>query len=401
MVSRRHVLAGLAGVGGVGLGYAANNDSAETFTPGGNPNAEWPLPRYDTSNSAYSPDAVAPRESVQVRWTADMGWRGTDEPLVANGTVFFPTVTGLYALDSQTGEERWRYEPPENPWIENPMYFDGIVYLTNSVENQLYAFDATSGDTIWSRDDFGEISSVLHLVAGEDVRTPALYLGGRDGAVFRLDPKTGDTTWQTDLFGPVTALSYYFRMLYVGTNSGEVYTYDAAGDVPREMNRQTAGSKILSITPSSDGVFVTTVGDSAKLFHHRELGSNQRKMVDADWASTPPVLVNSRFYTTGIDGLSTWRSYEDDHSWRIKSRFDSTGPIAAGDRVYAASTNAVHAFKLTGGIGIRSVRLNAERWKFSLDKGYFSGLAVADSALFAARNGTDENETTLYCLEEA
>ena len=65
-------------------------------------------------------------------------------PAIADGVVYFGTGEGmLYALDAQTGDERWVFETADTIH-SSPAIADGTVYVGN-MESRLYAVDAANG----------------------------------------------------------------------------------------------------------------------------------------------------------------------------------------------------------------------------------------------------------------
>lgn len=356
------------------------------------------MPRYDSQNTAYSPDAKAPRKGVQERWTFGNGM-ATGSPAVANGTVFLPTAGTLVALDTTTGEEQWRFTPEKGPWFSAPVVHDGVVYATNRGDDIVFALDATSGEEVWSFPDSGGVRAV-HLITGEHVDDPVLYAGGENGRLLRLDAKSGDVTWRTDLFGTISAFGYRFGQLYVGTYGGELYAFSDTVDgvdEPGEMWRQKIGSAVESILPTGEGVLVHTFGGPLRCLQTGTHAGTARWTVDEKLANSAPVYAEYTVFTAGYESLSALRDYDEKTKWRLDGRFDAAGPVAAGDTLYVSSGDAVHAFALDGGTGAFGHRFDAKRWSHSTPA--VEGLAVADGAVFAACEGSKESDVSLYCLE--
>lgn len=399
MPSRRHFLAGLATAGTAGFAGCLGDET--DFSPGTDADADWPMPRFDSTNTAYNPDAEAPREGVQERWTFE-GGIATGPPAIADGTVFAPTSEALVALDAATGEERWRFAPEDHPWIAPPVVHDGTVYVTGFSADGLYAVDANSGEERWSFSDAGHVRASPHLLAGEHVSEPVLYVAGENGGLFRLDARTGARTWRTDLFGDVSAIGYRIPNLYVGTRSGEVYAFGDSVDgvdEPSEAWRSRVGSAIEAILPDEEGVLVRTFGGPLRLLRGGAHAGTVRWTVAERWANSAPVSAKYTFVSAGYDGLSAVREHDKETQWRYRGRFDATDPVAAGDTLYVSDGKAVHAFALDGGVGGFGYRFDAKRWSHPTPAGATEGLAVGDGAVFAACQGSESSDATLYCLE--
>ena len=401
MPSRRQVLAGLGSAAVPALTGCL--DDALSVSPGTDSNTDWPMARYDSTNTAYNPDAKAPRDDVQERWTYEES-SATGTPVIVNGRVVLPTVEALVALDAADGTEQWRFSPSKHPWPSAPAVHNGMVFVTMIDEDTVYALDAASGEELWSRAESGHIHAAPHLVAGEHVSETMLYSGTESGELLRIDPSSGAVTWQTDLFGGITAVGFRLPQLYVGTTGGEVYAYGDWGDADeplREAWRRKVGSKVESLLPTTGGVLVHTFADPLVCLQDGAHAGTTRWSVDEKWANSAPVHANYTAFAAGYDGLSALREHDGKFRWQLRGRYDSTDPVAAGDTLYVSSGTAVHAFALDGGTGIEGYRFGAKRWSHPTPPGAVEGLAVADGAVFAACEGSQTDDTTLYCLESA
>jgi outer membrane protein assembly factor BamB len=403
MPSRRQLLAGFGSTAAAGLSGCLGgiNVSESDFTPGTDEDADWPMPRYDSTNAAYNPDAKAPREGVAERWTYERGM-ATGTPAIADGTVFLPTSQGLVALDATTGEEVWRYSPNEHGWTTPPVVHDETVYASESSRSGVSALDAETGDEIWSNPDPGDSRAGVHLLAGEHVSDPVLYAGGENGEVFRLDAATGETTWQTDLFGEISAFGFHFGGLYVGTYGGEIYSFTDTVDgvdEPGEGWRRKVGSAVRTILPDEECVLVHTFGGPLRCIQSGAHAGTTRWQMDSADANSAPVHAEYNFFSAGYERLSAVREYDKKTEWQLDGRYDATGPVAAGNTLYVSDRDGVHAFKLGGGTGAFGHRFDAKRWSHPTPGGTSEGLAVADGAVFAATQGSEDSDVTLYCLE--
>lgn len=402
MPSRRQILGGAGSVATAALAGCLD-DSGLDFEPGSDADADWPMPRYDHRNAAYSPDAVAPRDGVRERWTVELGLaNGT--PAVADGTAFVPTAAALVALDAADGSEVWRFEPGQGPWFSSPSVHDGLVFVGAHDESGLYALDAESGEAVWSLADADYRTTVPHLVAGEDVHHEFLYVGDDEGGLRRLDPATGEEHWRVDLFGAIATIAFRLPGLYVGTRGGEVYEFVDHGDgddSPSEGWRRKVGSAVEAIVPDEEGILVDSFGGPLRCLGPGAHAGATKWTVDAKWANAAPVNAGYTFFSTGYDGVVALREFDHHVRWRLRGRYDRTDPVAAGDTLYASSGDAVHAFALDGGTGVGTLRVGAERWSHPTPAGATEGLAVGDGALFVACQESEEDDTSLYCLEPA
>ena len=228
------------------------------------------------------------------RWSTDVGQPVQSRPLVADGAAFVVSGTTelgsnheVYALETDTGEERWRFAP-ESWWLEPVGTHEGTLYVATaddaiSAEGQtlyalateggeerwsaevgdasgglvtdeavyvpsygrLYAYDAGDGTRRWTR----ELADYTHrtIVATEDRVVYAAETDGSRGELVGLDAATGERAWS---FGDwfVTSTTLAGGALYAG---GEhVAAFDPATG---ERRWQTDGSGFLPHVPVNDG----------------------------------------------------------------------------------------------------------------------------------------------------
>jgi len=98
---------------------------------------------------------------------------------------------GIYAHDFD-GEQRWHLSLGKI--VGSASVQDGAVWVADN-RGTVYAIDAWSGETFWSRslDDVEKIHSAL-AVHGEDVVVPA----GMGSTSFVLNAETGETRWKVN-----------------------------------------------------------------------------------------------------------------------------------------------------------------------------------------------------------
>lgn len=85
----------------------------------------------------------------------------------------------LYAVDSKTGEERWKFEMGAC-FSSSPCISPGVVYI-GSKDKCLYAIDTDTGEEQWRFRAEGEIDSTPTVVDG------VVYFGSSDGYLYALE----------------------------------------------------------------------------------------------------------------------------------------------------------------------------------------------------------------------
>lgn len=403
--TRRRLLTLAGGATAASLAGCLGDATSDRFSAGTDAESDWPMPRYDTTNSAFAADAAGPRSGATVRWTIDGGLT-TGPPVVADQTVFLPEAEALRALDTADGTELWRFTTDDGPVPGPASVADGVVYATMRDQNRMHAIDAETGETLWQTPEKFDISSRPHVAAGPEFDDPTVFVGTEDGRVVRLDPADGRITAEIDLFGGVTTFALgshsLAEALYVGTRGGEVYAlYDALGDDgPTEAWRQKVGSVVREIVPDEAGVFVDTFADPLTLLRDGAHAGRVGWTIEKRRANTAPATPGNTVAVGGYDELAVFPDSEGDPQWTADGDFDAVPPVAAGDTLYAGTGNRVAAFALGGATGPLGSHSASERWSMESPVTADQGLAVADGGLFVASKGTEE-DTVLTCLEES
>ena len=130
----------------------------------------------------------------------------------------------------------WKYRAPGGI-VATPVVDQNTVYI-GSLDQNLYAFNKTSGQIRWKFPTYGPIRSTV-CVDGNN-----LYLLSGDGNLYCLDKNSGKQTWrfrtQTGFIGDRTYdfADYYHSSpvvyngaIYFGSGDGRVYAVSAAGDL--------------------------------------------------------------------------------------------------------------------------------------------------------------------------
>lgn len=226
---------GLTGCGGAGgmLGFGDADCSSQDATIAA-PIVDGDLTtaRGDTARTGVMPGPL-PLAAPCVLWRSRFGAIALDPPAVAGDLVYVPTGDALfdegpgalYALDTTTGKERWKFDTGSDVW-GTPAVAADIVY-TGSADGNLYALDAATGAERW-RVQVGPMAAapavvdgVVYLMSGA-----GLSYNARGRTMLRaLDAATGAERWVYD--------------------SGDtVY-----GQVAKEAMVAVSGGLVLAVTP--------------------------------------------------------------------------------------------------------------------------------------------------------
>lgn len=286
------------------------------------------------------------------------------------GHVFLTDRSGaVHALDLRTGEVRWTIETGDLSGLLTRPLLHGNRVVVGSVDGTLRAFEASTGKTIWSRDqvpmesnpilvdgrvlifttdgkahgvhpDTGEIAWSRELPAPA-IHSPAALADGaavalRDGQVVRLRATSGQTVWlvrvaNAGLTAPVAAPG----SVVVGAEEGSL-TALALDDGRRLWRRDELGEITLAPAVHEGSVIVA---DSTSL-HAFSLAKGEPRGTwkgDAMWSTTPVVsgdllLIGNRSGIVTVFEASTLQP-----RYRIRGQKTASAPVLALGRDVVAS----------------------------------------------------------------
>ena len=258
---------------------------------------DWPTYRANASRDGYTSDALPADLSLCWTWKSPhpphSAWPRSQrmifdrafQTVIADGRVFFGSSVDhqVHALDAKTGESLWTF------FTGGPVRFAPTVWKEKiyavSDDGYLYCLDAASGKLIWKRRGGPDDRKILgneRMVSSWPVRgAPVIYdevlyfaagIWPTDGIyLYALDPTDGKVLWKNDKTG-----SIYMPQPHPGAdaNSGtsaQGYMM-AAGDhlfvptgraVPAVFDRKTAELKYfhLQANTKNGGAEIMALGD--------------------------------------------------------------------------------------------------------------------------------------------
>lgn len=189
--------------------------------------------------------------------TGEERWRERVDgfsPVVDDGVLVIGTGDGfLLGLDAQTGAERWRYQVSTQGAVHNPALSGGIAYASGEAAG-FVAVDATTGELVW-HGDTGDDQTATAVVA-EGIA----YVGGSPhnpvGHLYAFDALTGELLWTRDqpLFSPTVRDG----VGYSGGVSGTVDAFDTEDGTPRWQ--ADIGGVVLNVALAGDLLYTVSDG---------------------------------------------------------------------------------------------------------------------------------------------
>gem|GEM_PF-1036618 len=192
-------------------------------------------------------------------------------PVVANGTLYIGYERSFYALDSFTGDILWIYGAADV--APSPLVVGDVVYAGSS--NKVFALDAQDirGDReIWTytvgSKNIDRESCVSSFVFGDGV----LYFCAGDGNAYALEADSGQKIWSytytsrlprhyisssSFLIDPSAPSAPILRdgLIYMGSNTGEVYALNAS-DGTKLWNSTIGAGRLSAPALYSDVLYV-------------------------------------------------------------------------------------------------------------------------------------------------
>lgn len=267
-----------------------------------------------SDNNLYALDA----DSGDEIWTFSTGERSNrtgvvSSPTVSNGTVFVGNRflrgtgpdTGVYAIDTETGTEKWSFETGAT--VEaSPLVVNGTV-VVGSQDNNVYALDEQTGTEIWSY-------STSAAVASPAYSANTVFIGNENGKLFALDINSGENKWTftsdgTGSVGSKSAPTVKDGSVFVGLTDGTLHSIDETDGTENWNYTATDDSFFTSPTIAGDTIFIRGAGKALYVIHsdgsERWTFNAPGELPDGRVLRSPssPTVVNGNIYFGGANTL--------------------------------------------------------------------------------------------------
>ena len=180
--------------------------------------------------------------SEEVRGQLKPVWYKTIEPYIprkvqiitADNTLYISTSKGLYALDANTGNEKWVYAT-EMPLGHSPTYVNGVLYV-GGFDHKIHAINASSGQLLWAYEATGDNNTPgAGFQTNPLVVNNIIYAGNRDGYMYAIysndHPQKGQLAWKYKTNGPILFSPAYKdafdNKIYFVSNDAYAYALNA------------------------------------------------------------------------------------------------------------------------------------------------------------------------------
>lgn len=242
-----------------------------------------PADQYPAASSAasdgaviYTPGATAlfavDAQTGAQRWRADLGERPF-APVVANGVVYVGGRGGIrgsdvlgaghvFAIRAADGEVLWKVPVPDQaggPWqggVNRSGAVAGDVLVIASTNGSVYGIERATGEVRWRRQGSGPYESGVAMVGGVAVAADL------SGEIVGLDPATGALRWRATTGGSSVTqqVTSDGRCAYVSV--GGLMCVDAAGTLRWDHGGGARGGPdyFTSAVPVADRVYIGSAG---------------------------------------------------------------------------------------------------------------------------------------------
>ncbi len=257
-----------------------------------------------------------------------------------SSTVYFSGQDGyMYALNLETGSEKWRAGLGYHIFTDACVFCDSLVLAGNSM-GSVAALSRETGDLVWSDTIDGlllgpavsDSTAVFSTESGAvgawnisgstlwsrgfstqpsapSIESGTVYLGFSSGKVLALSLQTGETIWETALDGVQgrTVVSrpgvYKDSLLVAGTCDGRVFCLETSGGA---LLWETQLDNWVSLTPAVCDTVVYASCDDGKLYLlSLNTGLAIEEIQTGSYSGTPPILSGGVLYTGNSAGVFT------------------------------------------------------------------------------------------------
>lgn len=290
----------------------------------------------------------------RLKWKFETGNSVRPSPTIVGGRVYIGSVdNNVYALDAETGDEQWRFETGDHV-TSSPNVVKGTVYI-GSRDNNVYALNAETGDEQW-RFETGSLVSSSPTVLDDTV-----YVGSQDNNVYSIDAETGDEQWRFETGNDVqTSPTVVDDTVYIGSFDESLYALDAADGTKRwEFENEFAVHSSPTVVAGT--VYIGTLENALYALDADNGGERWRFDTEASIFSSPTVADDTVYVGDASSGGNVYAvdAETGDERWR----FD------AGDTVLTSSPTVADGTVYIGSLSDNGYAIDAEtgekQWRFA------------------------------------
>ena len=309
--------------------------------------ADWPMFLGNPSHTAISTETLSVPMALEWKFKTIRYPNNPVSPVVVGKTVYLASQSNVYAVDAETGEQKWVY-PAEGPigapaaaTIKATPAVDGGLVFVGASDGVMYALDADTGSLKWQFQTKGHIRFSPIVVDG------IVYFGSDDYKVYGVNAKTGKQAMTPVVTGSsiIGSPTYADGMLYF--TSGDLNFYaanSASGKVKYQI--RLANSNVYA-TPVATDRYIFTVGGNTLTSMTRG-GGTRWSYVAHNPISDTPLVTPSAVYFGDKGGRLYALDPKGNEKWSITDNADRA--MRFTDKPKKATSGADPFLQLAGAL---------------------------------------------------
>jgi eukaryotic-like serine/threonine-protein kinase len=334
------------------------------------------------------------RQLSGLKWEFKAGDKGTvTTPAIQDSTVYFGHRGHVYAVDTETGTEKWNREL-DNQGTSAPAVVSDTVYVGGWEE--LFALSTDSGGIKWSfapEDGSDDSYYIDPLVVGGTI-----YFGGWSN-FYAVDIETRQEKWKLELNGVTRAVpTVYDEIVYVATFRPDIsqpaYLYALDSDTGQEKWKLKAtGGGIGGAVAVTDGVLYVSTNEDGLLALDATSGQEKwRYNPEALFAAAPAVAYGT-VYITDLGTLYAVDAQTGKEKWQLRAGGEFySDPVIADGIIYFGSSTADLLTVLVGGkprgyLNAVDAQSGQKLWTFNVEGLASRAPAVSNGTVYIGTDG--------------
>jgi len=277
-------------------------------------NTQWPMFRYDNTNSAAS-TSPAPNNNATL-WSHLASDAHYSPNVVEGKAIYIDANVGggkICAVDETTGTDIWNAS--FSSLVYPPTFNDGKLYATTQ-GGYLYCLNVTTGEALWQY----QATATGHIYTIPVVSMGTVYFGTEGNLLCAVNSSNGQSLWNYTAGGSVASPSVDGNLLCFACSDGRVYALNVSETLPPPSyqsiwNFTTGGQmKGYPILDADKVYFGSSSTDHCIYAVSRASGELVWKcQLSHSWETNrlPMALANSTLYFTVYSGDKAYALHAD------------------------------------------------------------------------------------------
>jgi outer membrane protein assembly factor BamB len=339
---------------------------------------DWPVFRGNPRQTGVAASRLP--DKLEVLWTFQAKDDIEGAAAIAAGVVYVGCFgEHLYALDLESGKERWKYK--SGPIKAAPAVRDGAVYVGDA-DGLFHCVDAAKGTKRWTFETGAEITS------GANFAGDAVLFASHDETLYCLK-RDGTLRWKFKTEGPVYgSLAVDDGRTFVAGCDSKLHVLDL--EKGKQLAGVDLGGQSGATAAVADGrLYVGTMTNQFEAIDWKKgevawtFQATRRAQPFYASAAVTDALVIAGSRDNRVWALDR-KAGKEVWSFATGAKVDAS-PVVAGDRVYAPSCDRnLYVLDLATGKQIQKIELDDQ--------------ILASPAVAAGRLVIGTTKGTLYCL---